>query len=59
MGWVSFASITEFTYLRLVRGFYATLKPKRDVHGITYTIRGKEIDMNISDLCEILEIQNE
>ncbi|PON67239.1 hypothetical protein PanWU01x14_104140 [Parasponia andersonii] len=32
---------------------------KSEVHGITYTIKGKVIDMNVSDLCAILEIPNE
>ncbi|PON34821.1 hypothetical protein PanWU01x14_341200 [Parasponia andersonii] len=32
---------------------------KSEVHGITCTLKGKVIDMNVSDLCAILEIPNE
>ena len=60
MTWIIFARMSNPSYLSLIRRFYANLsKPHKHCAKVTCTLKGDDIELSPSTMCEILRVNDE
>ena len=58
MGWLPIVFMKEFLYPRVVKCFYYSMKFE-DEGPISTTVNGVQINLDVAQLCQILDIPNE